>query len=157
MSIFQEGMTPRARKGKISGGRRVRLSKKRGSVSYYFREPGPAAGLKLSYDPNDPLFPRRWVLSYNGIVLQSTRSQPTELWNNLTEAHRAQAKEVFEPVPIWKQEIDRRLADEAYKRMEFWERVAKHGRKKHSHLRLGPTAKEIEIASKGKTTRVKIK
>lgn len=160
MSIFREGLSPRARKGKVSGGRRTRLSKKRGAVSFYFREPGPAAGLKLSYNPNDPLFPRRWVLSLNDVVLQVTRSRPTELWDSLTEAHREQAKELFEPIPIHQQEMNRRLADEAYKRMEFWERVAKHGKKKHSHLLLGPSEKErkeLEIVSKGKTVRVTIK
>jgi hypothetical protein len=160
LSIFQESLSPRARKGKVSGGRRTRISKKRLAVSFYFREPGPAAGLKLSYDPNDPLFPRRWVLSYNGLVLQVTRSKPTELWNNLTEAHREQARALFEPIPIRQQDINRRLADEAYKRMEFWERVYKHGRKHHSHLLLGPTdkeRKEMEIVSGGRTTTVTIK
>lgn len=160
MKTFQEAQPTRARKGKISGGRRSRHSKRRRATVYSFREPGPAAGLRLSYDPDDPLFPRRWVLSLNDVILQVTRTQPTELWNKLTAAHREQCRRVFEPVPIKAQEIRRIIEQDETRRLEFWDRVAQHGRKKHSNLLLGPSEAErkmLEIKSRGRTTRFPIK
>ena len=142
MSIFHQAQSPKARKGKIQGGRRVRHSKRLRRTVFRFEEPGPAAGLKLSYDPDDPLFPRRWVLSLNQVILQVTSRQPTQLWEALTEAHRQWSSERFEPISIQRQESRRRIMDEEMRRIEFWDRVARHGVKHHSPLRLGLTERE---------------
>ena len=139
MGIFHQGQATRATKHKYQRKRKSRTKQpKRPHVIRQFRDEGPAQGLKLEYDPNSSLFAYRWVLSRNGLILQVTKEEPTELWNALTEAHKEMMKEQFEPVPQSQQEMRRKLDQVEMNRINFWERVAEHGRKKHSHPDLGP-------------------
>lgn len=139
MGIFKAGQATQVKKTKSRRRRRSKTRQpKRPHVIRSFRDPGPAQGFKLEYDPKSRVFAHKWVLSRNGLVLQVTKEEPKELWEAMTQAHREMMAEQFEPVPQNKQEIRRRLDDEELRRINFWERVAEHGRKKHSHLDLGP-------------------
>ena len=134
MKDFLAGQPTRAKKGKTQGRRRTR-SKQPGGLkkALEIRSPGPAQGFRLSYDPNDEHFPKKWVLSYKDLVLLVSHRQPTDLWDELTSLHKTLSKMRFEPVPQDRQDIRRRWANEEFQRIDFWERVWTHGRKKHSH------------------------
>lgn len=48
---------------------------------------GPLKGFSLTYDRTDPIFPRQWILRYKGILVQVSRSFPTEKWDLMVKAN----------------------------------------------------------------------
>lgn len=140
MGVFKEGQATQVKKIKYQRRRRSRTKQpKRPHVIRQFRDEGPAQGLRLEYNPKDPIFAYRWVLSRNGLILQVTKEEPTDLWNALTEAHKEMMAEQFKPISQSQQELRRRLDQAEMNRINFWEKVGQMGRKKHSHPDIGPS------------------
>lgn len=130
--IFEEGMARRVRKSKSRTRPRSRQSKRRRKTTRQFLGQGPAQGLRLSYDPHDSHFPHWWVLSFGDLILAVSRSLRLDLWNELTEEHQNQCRGDFKPVPVEVQERRRRINNEEFRRIMFWDKVTRLGRRKHA-------------------------
>lgn len=140
-SIYRDSQTIVVTKKSVQS--RKRRSKTKQPKSYivrYFREPDEEGNLKttlkLAKDPNHPIFPRQWILSHGDLILGVYRSEPTEIWEELTKAFKATQAAKFKPISQRSQNLRQIMDQEEMKRMNFWERVAAHGRKKHSHPNL---------------------
>jgi len=121
------------------GGSRYRRSRtkqpKHPPTKYMMSGPGPCEGLWLEFNPTS-MFGRSWVLGHGQLVIAIFNEEPKELWIQLTSVHRQLAAERFVEPDLKTQDRKRRIADEQYRTMEFWERVGRLGRKHHSRLRL---------------------
>ena len=135
MSMMAEGATlpnikrktqPYKRRSRTKQPKRVRTVK-------YIRGEGPAAGLRLSYDPHDKIFPGKWVLTNGDLVLGVYHTEPKPEWEALTATHKEVNAAQFEATPVERQILRQSMDREALKRINFWERVYQQGRKHHSH------------------------
>lgn len=132
--IYRDSQTVVVRKRSVQcKKRRSRTKQPRSKTVRYFRGEGPAKGLKLSYDPEDPIFPRQWVLSKDDLIIGTYRSEPKELWEKLTADHKAIQSDLFEPIPMERQNMRQIMDKEELNRLNFWERVWSTGRAKHNH------------------------
>lgn len=130
--VFREGMSRQATKSKQRTRRKIRHPKGIRKLVRRFLGKGPSQGLSLTYDREDPHFARRWVLSFGDLILAVDRKPLLGVWNKLTESHRDQYRDSFEPIPLEVQDRRRRLDDEEFRRIAFWDKVTRLGRKKHS-------------------------
>lgn len=134
MSMLSQGSTNPNIKRKIQPyKRRSRTKQPRSYTVKYIRGKGPATGLRLSYDPNDPQFPSKWVLSQDDLILGVYRSEPTAEWEKLTASHKEANAADFEETPAHLQILRQSMDREELKRINFWDKVQHQGRKKHSH------------------------
>lgn len=150
MSMMSQGSTNPNIKRKIQPyKRRSRTKQPRSRTVKYVRGEGPAKGLRLSYDPNDPQFPRKWVLSQGDLILGVYRSEPTAEWEKLTKLHKELNAAEFEGVPAHLQVLRQSMDHEELKRINFWDKVGRQGRKKHSHPNL--TIREVSFSGQALT------
>jgi len=123
-------------KRKVKKGSRSRTKQHAPKNITYMMDFDDGTRLTLSKQHDHPLFPRQWVLSHDDLILQVTRKFPEEVWENLTRDQKEKNHSYFKPIPIPEQDLRRRIENEEYRRIMFWDRVQKHGVKKHSPLKL---------------------
>lgn len=145
--IFQDGQARRASKKKIHGRRRSRSRQSRWQEVRRFLGAGPAQGLKLSRDRDDPHFPGRWVLSFQDLVLSVSFTSLIEVWNRLTGEHQAICMADFEPTSLEAQDRRRRLDDMFFRAMNFWDRASRPGTRKHGR---GPDIGPVAVIGGGR-------
>ena len=80
---------------------------------------GPYKGFTLSFDRNHPIYPRKWVLRFKGILVQVSRKSPLDAWDLLVKLN---ASRLEVPDQVTQQEADheRRLYLKGLKREIFW-------------------------------------
>ena len=146
-TLFTSLQTKHPRKGPRTI-RKQRIRKLKGGYhARWFATPGPAQGIRIVRDPDDPLFPRKWVLSFHDIVLGVFGRFPEELWTELASTHREEHTSDFRELPIGLQDIHRKWEDQRYRTMEFWDRVARTGKLPH---RNHPDLRNDEQAAEAK-------
>ncbi|KPK91439.1 MAG: hypothetical protein AMJ88_13585 [Anaerolineae bacterium SM23_ 63] len=86
---------------------------------------GPYKGFTLIYDRDHPIYPRKWVLRFKGILVQVSRESPLDAWDLLVKLN-ALWLDVPEQVTQEEADRERALYLKGLKREVFWDTAKKY-------------------------------